>query len=332
MLTILFRTGWFLATGHSPRKAFWLARHDAPTGVSYRQIPWAWLRAAKESGGTWEDLVISGGSLRSRALGLDCAASPLLQGLGFGELREAKALGWSFQAEGPAILAQGHGVTLRLEIAEEVHLLHEIFVQDCYGLAVPGRWRVLDIGGNAGFAALSFAVRPEVSEVLSFEPFGPTAEAYRRNLLLNPALGPKIQLRPVGLSDQDGEVTADYVPELRGSMSTAGLGQWREASDVRSVPVTLRLRRASEELRAWIGQSSDPIFAKVDCEGAEYQILPELAAAGLLTRLKVLIIEWHGDRHEELVKLLTEAGYSVRITPLSTDRKVLGLLLAHRLP
>ena len=328
---MLGKFGWFLAAGNAPRKAFWLARNLAPTGVSYRAIPWEWLRAAKESGGSWEDLVISGGSLRSRSLGLDCATSPSLRGPGFGQLREAAALGWSFQAEGQDILARGHGLTLRVETAEEIHLFHEIFLQDCYGLVVPGRWRVLDIGGNAGFAALAFAARPSVSEVLSFEPFGPTADAYRRNLTLNPALSPKIRLRQVGLSDQDGEVTADYVPELRGSMSTAGLGGWRQAGNVRSVPVTLQLRRASEELRAWIEHSADPIFAKVDCEGAEYQILPELAAAGLLTKFKVLVIEWHGDRHESLVKLLVEAGYSVRVTPLSSDRKVLGLLLAHRL-
>lgn len=295
-------------------------------------LSWAALRAALDSDGTWEDLELADGTIRSRTLGLDTGCFPLLCGPAFGQLREAARRGWTFQPEGRVILARHQGLNLRIETEEEANMLHEIFVQDCYGLALPGRWRVLDIGGNAGFAALSFASRPEVAEVLSFEPFGPTAAAYQRNVDLNPGLAPKIRLRQLALSDHDGEATVQYLPELRGSMSTSGLGSWRPAAGTPSVPVTLQLRRASTELRPWLEASAVPVFAKVDCEGAEYQILPELAAAGLLERLQVLILEWHGDGREQLERLLTGAGYSVRATPLSTDGKSLGLLLAQRLP
>lgn len=328
---VLGKTCWFLLCGNAPRKALWLARTGAPAQAAFRRFDEMWLRSVVKSEGAWDDIETDGRAFRSKSVGLDLMSCHLLAGSVVHQLRDAAAHGWSFEVAGPVILARHEGRVLRIETAEEAGILHEVFVKHCYAFAAPGRWRVLDIGGNAGFAALSFASRPTVAEILSFEPFAPTAGAYRRNMLLNPALSGKVTLREVALSDRKGEVTVSYNPDLRGSMSLEGAPEWTRPPGSASAQVTLQVRRASEELRAWLEGSDLPVLAKIDCEGAEYQILPDLADAGLLDRLTVLIIEWHGPRHQEVCDLLVAAGFAVHATPTAPDGKTLGMIYAQRL-
>lgn len=328
---VLWKACCFLLQGNNPRKALWLARTRAPAHAAYRHFDEMWLRSVVKLEHDWNDIEIDGQSFRSKSVGLDLTSCHLLAGSFFRQLRDAAAHGWSYEVDGQVILARHGGLALRLETAEEAGILHEVFVEHCYALAAPGMWRVLDIGGNAGFAALSFACRPNVSEVLSFEPFAPTAAAYRRNMLLNPGVSGKMSLREVGLSDRNGDVTVSYNPDLRGSMSLEGAPGWTQTAGSSLVEVALQVRRASDELRAWLEGSDLPVMAKIDCEGAEYQILPDLATNGLLERFTVLIIEWHGARHRELCDLLVTAGFAVHATPTAPDGKTLGLVYAQRI-
>ena len=52
------------------------------------------------------------------------------------------------------------------------------------------------------------------------------------------------------------------------------------------------------------------VIVKMDCEGGEWNILPELSRSGLLKRISQLLFEWHDKTPEPLERLLLENGFS----------------------
>jgi hypothetical protein len=53
------------------------------------------------------------------------------------------------------------------------------------------------------------------------------------------------------------------------------------------------------------------LTAKIDCEGAEYQIIESLHAKQKLGVISLFMIEWHGQGPDAIVKLLCEANFAV---------------------
>lgn len=320
---------YYLALGCGPAKAGWLARHDAPRRLDYRGVPLDTLTRAWAATGAWDDLTLAGGQLSSHTLGLPLGGeNPVTWG--YSTWRALHQRGWSFALENGGLLARGAGLTLPVTTQEECDMVREIYLDGCYDLRLPGRWRVVDIGGNVGMAALYFASQPWVDKVVSFEPFAPTASLFNRNTALNPAYAAKITLRTCALGDAPSRHRVDYHPRLRGSMSVHGLGAWRQDT-AGTDSVEIEVMRASEALAPLLADSEHtPLLGKVDCEGSEYGILRELAAAGALDAFGAFVIEWHKRGPDELVAVLTRAGFAVHVQPLSPDVTSLGLLHAIR--
>ncbi len=83
---------------------------------------------------------------------------------------------------------------------------------------------------------------------------------------------------------------------------------------VKTVTVQIRdIREAVQEI--FSNHPSEELFLKLDCEGAEYEILEKLDESGLLPKIKVIIIEWHFKGYEPLEKLLTANGFARRSLP-----------------
>lgn len=319
---------YFLALGHSPAKARWLARHDAPRFLGYRDVACGQLQIAWETTNEWSDLAITDGRISSRALGLPIDRDePSAQG--YTVWRALRQRGWSFRQENGRLLAAGAGLTLPVTTREECDMMREIFLHGVYDWRLPGRWRVADIGGNVAFAALFFATRPWVERVVSFEPFAPTAAVFAQNLALNPEPAAKIALHRVGLGDQAGRHGVAYHPHLRGSMSVHGLGSWRRESGPIDT-VEIEIERASDALAPLWRETGSPLLAKLDCEGSEYAILRNLESAGALAAFDAFVIEWHGRGPGELVEILMRAGFALHVQPLSSDEATLGLIHALR--
>lgn len=67
----------------------------------------------------------------------------------------------------------------------------------------------------------------------------------------------------------------------------AGLGGWLEPTgSVQVVGFNLPALLLSFD-------ETDEVILKLDCEGAEYQIVPALMATGAAARLRLALIEWH---------------------------------------
>jgi len=328
----LGKFGVFLARGHGPRLAWWLAGHDALKRADYRGISLAALESAWRADRSWRDIAADAGRVHSRALGLEFKNGDAVD-RGYATWRALADRGWKFERGNDGLIAHGNGLTLAISTAEEETMIKEIFFDRCYDFRLPGSWQVVDIGANVGMAALFFASQTWVNRVFSFEPFAPTADAFRSNLQLNLSLSQKISLSQTGLGANAATLSVDYHAALRGSMTLTGVGQWRGRPGTTGHPILISVERASAALSPIIaGRNGHRLLAKIDCEGSEYDILGDLDASGMLEYFSAFVIEWHARGPDELVRLLSGHGYALHVQPLSPDETALGLIYATKLP
>jgi hypothetical protein len=117
------------------------------------------------------------------------------------------------------------------------------------------------------------------------------------------------------------------VTGLSGQHRTAGDGASALAAPIRVPAITLS--GAFEKL-----QIARCDFLKIDCEGAEYEIL-FAADETTLSRIGHIAMEYHDavtrHRHEELIRFLEDRGFVVRTRP-SPAYYELGFLFASRRP
>jgi FkbM family methyltransferase len=183
----------------------------------------------------------------------------------------------------------------------------------------------IDIGLNIGLASLYLARKDFIKKIYSFEPFKPIFDQAKNNLKLNPQISNKIEIFNFGLSDHDGEIEVAFNPDLPGQMSTiidrfADKGYGKE---------TATLKRASKILTPIFARHGKNIMLKIDCEGGEREIIPDLAKFELLGHVSVIIMEWHNGIVQPLEDLVKKHGFNVRIYNENKEAKT-GMLYGER--
>jgi FkbM family methyltransferase len=219
------------------------------------------------------------------------------------------------------------GLTFEISSAEDVFVLMEVFGIGVYAVTHPTAAIVIDIGANIGASSLFFASKSWVERVYSFEPLKPTAKIARANIDRNPAVRDKIKLHEFGLGSRDETLTVEYSPEWKGKSGKETLPanlprnaeSWKENIDL----------KASSKIFPEILDSAAgcSVIVKMDCEGGEWNILPDLAQSGLLPRIDQLLFEWHDRNPDPLEKLLVQNNFSVIRHIDAIDAKI-GLIYA----
>ena len=203
-------------------------------------------------------------------------------------------------------------LALFLKTWEEIFILHEVFYNLEYDFRFGEKARVVDVGGNTGISSLYFASREDIEEVISYELFEDTAVRFRENLALNPHLARKIDLRVVGLGESAADLELDYCADVKGSVGLGGIAGHAIDGTARIVKRKVRVENAAAEFESILkANPAMPLVAKVDCEGAEYQIIDVLGRRGLLSKIDAFLIEWHEKGPEEIRDKLVAAGHGV---------------------
>ncbi|AWI10177.1 FkbM family methyltransferase [Ereboglobus luteus] len=166
----------------------------------------------------------------------------------------------------------------------------------------------LDIGANVGISSLYLASKSNVRKVYAFEPLGPTFEFFKENLSLNAGLRDKINPYNFGLGDRKQHMQVKFNLDQAMSVSSKSTfdGCFSEYTlenimieDARTALVPI--------IESHFGK--ERIFLKVDCEGAEYDIIPHLAGCGVLSKIDVVVIEFHNDKPDALLHILRENAF-----------------------
>ena len=182
---------------------------------------------------------------------------------------------------------------------------------------------MFDIGLNLGITSLHKAQEDNCVKIYGFEPFAPTFKLAQRNLELNPSLAQKIKIFNYGLGEENKKLNINYNAALPGSMSTVK-NIFENTQDIE----TVEIKQASKILKRLFDQHSEDIFLKIDCEGAEKEILPEIDKAGLLKKVKIIIMEWHYENPQWIVELLNKNNFVVFCT--HTVINELGMIRAYK--
>ncbi|HEY6420965.1 MAG TPA: FkbM family methyltransferase [Candidatus Binataceae bacterium] len=171
---------------------------------------------------------------------------------------------------------------------------------------------VMDLGANMGdFAVMAAALCPQ-GRVYAVEPLSEYVPVLETNTRLNRLSN--VEIIRVALGDHEGEA----------KLSIAGVGS-SMYFDGAAKTETVRLTTLPQLMRDHRIERID--LLKMDCEGAEWDILP--AAREVLPRVRQICMEFHPARGwtaERLAAWLRESGYEVWYT----DSRWNGSLWARR--
>ena len=196
-----------------------------------------------------------------------------------------------------------------LKTETDLRVFEEIYLGNAYNITIPGPVEVIDIGMNIGLASLYFAAQPNVKKVYAFEPFKDTYDQAELNFEHNPEIASKIQPFHFGLGSSNRLEEFFYNPLEKGYM---GMINNSKSDQV----VSVSIKNVTEVLKP-ILEAAEQVkyFAKIDCEGAEYEIIDSLYNSGLLQKMDAVIIEWHqvNDLIAKIDKMksqFTQSGFS----------------------
>jgi FkbM family methyltransferase len=184
-----------------------------------------------------------------------------------------------------------------------VPLYKEIWYRDEYGLRadpLPRGASVIDVGANIGMFAIYAAVAAGAARVWAFEPFPESFALLCRNAEQNRLAA--IRPRPFALAGRSGQREL-FLAGRHGTNSLFG----GSGETVRVDCLSLADVFAREPI-----ERCD--FLKLDCEGAEYEILLD-APADVLSRIDRMALEYHDAKtthsHDELRAHLDRHGFAV---------------------
>lgn len=168
-----------------------------------------------------------------------------------------------------------------------------------------GEFVFVDIGANVGLYSLYLASCGQV-RTLAIEPQPGILDRLRFHLAANPSA--EVDVKPIALSDRDGEATLVLNDSDSGGTHLDKQNGREEAGERISVPCKLLMAVLAEAGIAAISA------LKIDVEGAEDIVLAPFlrdAPASLLPRL-ILIEDTRGFWSVDLFALLAARGYTVQ--------------------
>ncbi len=242
--------------------------------------------------------------------------------------RRERLVDYGVTIEGDVAIAEGG---LRFDISDYAKAcshIREIVVAEAYNLSCEEDCVVIDIGMNRGIASLFFAGKENVKKVYAFEPFEPTLVLAKKNLDLNPELSEKVQTSACGLGREDTTLEIPYSVSVSDCMSTTHAVSVKQ--NVRTETVVVK--DAAQVLGPIFQENRGRrVIVKCDCEGAEFEILERLDEEGLVTRMDAVLMEYHFQKPDRLVKILTENGFAVHVIHGSKQEPITGYLYAARM-
>lgn len=203
------------------------------------------------------------------------------------------------------------------------NIFWEIFYEECYNFCSNEEMILIDIGLNAGFASLYFALKDNIKKIYGFEPDASLYSQAEYNISINPRLKEKIQIFPYALSNEDKIERFVPIENVSG-----GIRKYRKGIDQAERALEVQCVDSLGIIKDIIDNNRDrKVVIKSDCEGAEYDILNRLEQGDILDNIHVILMEWHMGQRKELEEWLKRNGYNYVIR---NSTETFGLCYAYR--
>ena len=182
-----------------------------------------------------------------------------------------------------------------------------IFCEKEYDFTDTADYLMIDIGLNIGVASIYFAQKENIKKIYGYEPFLKTYQQALKNIEQNPSCKDKICANPFGLGNSTKEKIIHYNADLPGSMSTV-----KDLYADFGISETIQIKSASDVLAPIFAKYHNlKKFLKIDCEGAEEEILANLQHSGILKDVDLILLEWHFGCYAAITKILTDTNFIV---------------------
>lgn len=200
-------------------------------------------------------------------------------------------------------LKNGDKYLVRLH-SHDISVINEMYLFDGYQLTelhLPLKSRVIDIGAHIGSFAVRIASLFPTAKIYAFEPFPENFQFLTENIKLN-RYQKRIIPFQLGVGGRIGEGNLHISNHNSGAHSLYG-----------NSSISTKIRITS--LKSIFDKQKIKIchLLKLDCEGAEYEILYNLPRK-YLKCINKIILEYHTNgKIDELKKYLENQGFSIRM-------------------
>jgi FkbM family methyltransferase len=223
----------------------------------------------------------------------------------------------------PFTIRLANGLRFRVRNALDIWLVKESCLDRDYergAVSIEDGWTVVDVGAGTGEFAVYVGREHPRAKVFAFEPFSESFQLLGENIRLNGLSN--VRALPQAIAGSAG-------PRMLHTPSGLA-GQHRTSPNVVPVAASPTVEATTLD-RAFADLSiSKCDFLKIDCEGAEYEIL-FATSDDTLSRVRHIAMEYHDGvtdhSHSDLVRFLEHRGFDVRIRPNPVHREI-GLLFA----
>lgn len=226
------------------------------------------------------------------------------------------------------IVLRGSGQKFKIRNVMDIWSIKETFLDRFYerfSTSIGNGWTVMDIGGGIGDFTVFVATQNEKSIVYAFEPTPNSFRLLQENLLLNQI--ENAQVFPQAIWSRNSEIVIDTTIGQPGQFTSKAIETKSDLHEGHMLVPSLTLEQAFEVTGIALCN-----LLKIDCEGAEYEILFHTPIA-VLERIERIIMEYHDNvteyTHRDLVAFLRDRGFAVK-TYSNDVHDYLGYLYACR--
>jgi FkbM family methyltransferase len=238
---------------------------------------------------------------------------------------EQKYPDFNLQAEKEGFLLSFDLFKFYIEGNEEFYILNEVFVNHDYHFESPKKSILIDIGANIGIASIYMSKIQSVEKIYAFEPVEVTFKQAIYNLSIN-NISEKVDIKNFGLGDSNKKSSFKFDPNSKGSAGLSSVKSDRYIGNINAVEIEVDIRNSYDICKDIIEQyPNHQIVIKMDCEGAENEILSALLKNNLISKIDLFMIEWHHDNFEFVSKLLKDHDFGFFT---KNERPQAGLILA----
>lgn len=206
----------------------------------------------------------------------------------------------------------------------EVGTIDDVFLRNEYITAnniIKDKYVVIDIGANIGSFSILAAMKAPGIKVFSYEPVPSIFARLLKNIRVN-RLETVIQPFNLAVAGERGERKLFLHPQISGANTLAPYRDNLEFVQVRNA-IPVRALTLQDVFHTNHIEYCD--FLKVDCEGAEFEVILN-TPPGTLSKIKHIAIEYHRDP-SELSSFLRGHGFSVETKPRDSTS---GFIYADR--